>query len=174
MTGSQATVRFEVTPQGELLAIPSDAIARVPGGCKVVEGLLDGFPFRAPLREDRNGRQIVLSRAQREAALPATGGVAVELTRFDAEPEVRVPSDLSAALEKEPSALAVWGKVTPMARREWVRWVASGKQDKTRVHRIETACDMLASGKRRPCCFPGINWVTKGKVTAEETWIPLR
>ncbi len=115
----------------------------------------------------------MLSRAQCEAALAGTGGVSVELTRFGEEREVRVPSDLSAALNKEPSALAAWGKVTPMARREWVRWVASSKQDKTRVHRIETACDMLASGKRRPCCFPAINWVTKGKVTAEETWIPL-
>jgi hypothetical protein len=60
-----------------------------------------------------------------------------------------------------------------MARRDWIRWVASAKQDETRARRIENGIDMLTHGKRRPCCFPGVNWVTKDHVSPDETWIPL-
>ena len=61
-----------------------------------------------------------------------------------------------------------------MARRDWILWIVSAKQEETRRRRIENACDMLASGKRRPCCMPGINWRRKDSdVTSDETWLPL-
>jgi plasmid stabilization system protein ParE len=47
----------------------------------------------------------------------------------------------------------VWKDITPAARRDFVHWIVSPKKAETRVKRIETACDMLAKGKRRPCCF---------------------
>jgi hypothetical protein len=37
--------------------------------------------------------------------------------------------------------------------RDWIHWITSGKRAETRVKRIQTACDMLAKGKRRACCF---------------------
>src|SRR4029077_3627435 len=43
-----------------------------------------------------------------------------------------------------------------LARRDWIFSISSAKQPETRTRRIEKACDMLASGKRRLCCFPGI------------------
>jgi hypothetical protein len=64
-------------------------------------------------------------------------------------------------------------EVTPNARREWVRWIASAKQEKTREKRIEVGIDKLSKGMRHPCCFPGLNFVTKGLVEPEETWAPL-
>ncbi len=102
--------------------------------------------------------------------------VAVEITRVGEEPEVRAPADLRAALDAAapPKAQAVWADITPMARRDWVLWIISAKQGETRRRRIENACEMLGSGKRRPCCMPGINWRTKDSdVTSEETWVPL-
>src|SRR5690606_40028950 len=39
------------------------------------------------------------------------------------------------------------------ARRDWIHWITSGKQAATRARRIATACDQLAAGKRRACCF---------------------
>ena len=39
---------------------------------------------------------------------------------------------------------------------------------------VQNARDMLVSGKRRPCCMPGIHWRTKDSgVTSDETWLPL-
>lgn len=97
--------------------------------------------------------------------------VRIELTRFGEEPEVRLPEELVAALKANTKALATWENTTPLARRDWVLWIASAKQDKTRLSRIEKGCDMLASGKKRVCCFGGLNWLTKDHPI--ETWQPL-
>ncbi len=69
------------------------------------------------------------------------------------EPEPDVPLDLSKALAAHSDARATWEDITPVARRDWVHWITSGKKEETRGRRIITACDMLASGKRRACCF---------------------
>jgi len=159
-----------------LLTLPRNASAKLPSpSMTMVEGTINGFPFRAALEPDGEGSQrLRVSKALQDAVGADAGDtVTVEITRVGEEPEIRVPMDLLKALAAAPSAQALWVDITPMARRDWIRWVASAKQEETRSHRIETACDMLAKGKRRPCCFPGINWVTKDHVTSDETWLPL-
>lgn len=140
-----------------------------------IEGTMDAFPFRAPVARMDGGRLgLALSEALLKAVKARPGSnVNVEVTRVGDEPEVRVPADWVEALEAAPEALALYEKVTPMARREWVRWVASAKLGETRERRIEVGIDKLSKGMRRPCCFPGINFVTKGLVEAEETWVAL-
>jgi len=34
-----------------------------------------------------------------------------------------------------------------------IQWITTAKQRKTRDSRVATGCDMLASGKKRVCCF---------------------
>jgi uncharacterized protein YdeI (YjbR/CyaY-like superfamily) len=68
-------------------------------------------------------------------------------------PEPLVPPDLRKALNAAPKSKAVWNDLTPIARRDWIAWLNSVKQAETRKKRVERACDMLVSGKRRPCCF---------------------
>jgi hypothetical protein len=176
------TIRFsaELVAQkaGEAsdLHLPKAASAELASpGTTMVEGTIDGFPFRAPLESDSKGAHALkISKALQVAAgVDAGEMVVVELTRVGDEPEVRVPLDLNTALRKAGKAQRLWTTITPMARREWIRWVSSAKQGETRDRRIENACDMLAKGKRRPCCFPGINWVTKDHVSPNETWLPL-
>lgn len=72
-------------------------------------------------------------------------------TREESEP--KVPMDLRQALTATPMARASWVDITPIARRDWLSWIDLAKQPETRRRRIERACNMLASGKRRPCCF---------------------
>ncbi|MFN9196811.1 MAG: YdeI/OmpD-associated family protein, partial [Planctomycetaceae bacterium] len=43
--------------------------------------------------------------------------------------------------------------ITPVARRDWIHWILSAKRPETRQKRILSTCEMLAKGKRRPCCF---------------------
>ena len=66
-----------------------------------------------------------------------------------------LPDDLRAALTLQPAALATWSDITPLARNEWICWVQSAKKAETRRKRIDWGCENLASGKRRPCCWPG-------------------
>src|SRR5437762_1953055 len=136
---------------------------------------MGGFPFRAALEPTGEGSHgLIISEALRTAACVELGDtVTVEIIRVDEEPEVRAPVDLLMALDAAPPARTLWLEITPMARPDWIRWVNSGKQEETRARRIENGMDMLAHGKRRPCCFPGVNWVTKDLVTPDETWLPL-
>ncbi|MDD8044887.1 MAG: YdeI/OmpD-associated family protein, partial [Verrucomicrobiota bacterium] len=87
--------------------------------------------------------------------------VAVEIRPVEQEPEPEVPSDLAAALEVAPEARAVWDDTTTIARVDWIHWITSAKQSKTRAKRIDDACDMLASGKRRVCCFDPSGYYSK-------------
>ncbi len=61
--------------------------------------------------------------------------------------------NLQKALETKPKAKAQWLNLTPIARRDFESWINSAKQTETRKHRVKKACSMLASGKRRPCCY---------------------
>ncbi len=70
-----------------------------------------------------------------------------------ADPEPTVPADLRKALRSAPPARMQWNGLTPIARRDFISWIAAAKQAETRRRRIERACDMLAAGKRRPCCY---------------------
>jgi uncharacterized protein YdeI (YjbR/CyaY-like superfamily) len=66
-----------------------------------------------------------------------------------------LPQDLSAALMGNPTALAAWNDITPLARNEFICWVEDAKQQKTRERRIRRTQEELEEGKRRPCCWPG-------------------
>ena len=68
-----------------------------------------------------------------------------------------LPADLEAALQARPEALTTWHDITPLARNEWICWIETAKQTKTRLKRIEWGCDNLEHGKRRPCCWAGCN-----------------
>lgn len=66
---------------------------------------------------------------------------------------MQTPLDLQKALNANPKAKMKWEGLTPIARRDFVSWVEGAKQEETRKRRIERTCDMLLSGKRRPCCY---------------------
>jgi uncharacterized protein YdeI (YjbR/CyaY-like superfamily) len=67
--------------------------------------------------------------------------------------DTKVPTDLRKALAVAPLVEAKWRDITPIARRDFISWIDSAKQPETRKRRIGIACDMLATGKRRPCCY---------------------
>src|SRR3546814_17368350 len=65
-------------------------------------------------------------------------------------------------------AKATWTDITPVARRDWIAWIISGKKAETLVKRIDTACDKLASGMRRACCFDRSGMYSQGNMGAPE------
>ncbi len=90
----------------------------------------------------------------------------MDLAPVAREPEPRISADLRQALAAHPAAKATWDDITAMARRDWIQWMTSGKKAETRVRRIATACDMLAAGKRRACCFDRSGVYSRGAVGA--------
>jgi uncharacterized protein YdeI (YjbR/CyaY-like superfamily) len=66
-----------------------------------------------------------------------------------------MPADLRDALLADPTVLALWEDLTPLARNEFICWVEEAKQAKTRQRRIQRTSEELLEGKRRPCCWIG-------------------
>jgi uncharacterized protein YdeI (YjbR/CyaY-like superfamily) len=65
----------------------------------------------------------------------------------------KIPKELKDALHANSIAWSIWTKLTGIAHRDFIRWIESAKQLKTREHRIARTCQMLIEGKRRPCCY---------------------
>ena len=129
---------------------------------------VNGQAFKAMLDPDGEGSHwLKVDKTLREAAGVAAGDkVALVIAPVKEEPEPVVPPDVRKALAAAPAARAVWTSLTPVARRDWIHWITSGKKAETRTKRIATACDMLASGKRRACCFDRSGMYSKGNMGA--------
>jgi hypothetical protein len=159
-----------------LLTLPKSASAKLPSrDIAMVEATINAFPFRAALEPDGKGSHwLKVNNIMLDAAGADAGDtVTVEITRVGEEPETRVPMDLRKALAAVPRAHESWADITPLARRDWIFSISTAKQPETRRRRIEKACDMLASGKRRLCCFPGIKWLMKENAKSCGMWLPL-
>lgn len=146
------------------LILPKDASAKLPTrGPTTVDGFINGHPFRATLEPDgRRSHWLRIDSKLREAAGMEVGDVvALEIQSVGKEREPSVPADLRQALAAAPEARAVWSDITRAARRDWVHWITSAKQAQTRARRIRNACDMLAAGKRRVCCFDRSGFYSK-------------
>ena len=139
------------------LVLPKQASAKLLSrGMASVEGTFNGVAFQATLEPDgQGGHWLKVDRTLREAAGAEAGDVvALEIALATEEPEPKVPADLRKALAvAQPQAREAWSDITAVARRDWIQWIESAKREETRVKRIASACDMLAKGKRRPCCF---------------------
>ncbi|MGB6499659.1 MAG: YdeI/OmpD-associated family protein [Candidatus Acidiferrum sp.] len=158
------------------LSLPKSASAKLPSrGTTMVEGTINSLPFRAALEPDGKGSHwLAVNKAMRAAAdAESVDPVTVEIARAGEEAELRVPMDLRKALAADALAQAGWEGITPMARRDWIFSISSAKQPETRKRRIEKACNMLASGKRRLCCFPGVKWIMRENEKSCGMWLTL-
>ncbi|HRJ49747.1 MAG TPA: YdeI/OmpD-associated family protein, partial [Phycisphaerales bacterium] len=151
--------RGDKAPTWSFLRLPQTASNRLPSrGMVSIRGDFNGVTFQATLSPDgQGGHWLEVNQDLRTKAGAKIGQVvAVEMAPLESgeEPEPEVPPDFQKALEASPPrARQAWSDITPLARRDWIQWITSGKRAQTRVSRIEKARDMLASGKRRPCCF---------------------
>jgi len=136
--------------------VPTTASACLPTRSQVsVQGEIEGHRFEATLQPDGHGSHWMKldSGLLEKAGVAAGDEVEVSMAPMTTQPEPEVPYDWTQALEVHPQARATWDDITAIARRDWIAWITSGKKAETRTKRIATACDMLASGKRRACCF---------------------
>jgi Domain of unknown function (DUF1905)/Bacteriocin-protection, YdeI or OmpD-Associated len=144
--------------------LPKNVSAKLPRrGRTTVEGAINGHGFRATLEPDGQlGHWLRVSEELLKAAGADVGDSAtLEIMPVEQEPEPEIPSDLLEALVASPEVRAVWDDVTTIARLDWIHWITSAKQAKTRAQRISNACDMLVSGKRRVCCFDPSGYYSK-------------
>ena len=154
------TICFQTTPLNigdwTILRLPENASAKLPSrGMALVEGTINGFHSKIVLEPDgKGGHWFRIDPALRKAAsINGSSAVTMDVEPSKEWPEPDVPADLNKALKSDPEANALWVKITPMARWDWLRWVRATNSRETRSHRIEVAMSKLKSGERRPCCF---------------------
>lgn len=154
--GDQEVWAFVVLPKAV-----SDILPR--RGRVTVDGRINGHTFRALLEPDgQKSHWLKIDESMMKMSGASIGDVAqFDITPVAEEPEPEVPQDLLDALQEHPEALDTWRATTPIARLDWIHWVTTAKQAKTRTKRINDACDMLASGKKRVCCFDPSGFYSK-------------
>ncbi len=146
------------------VVLPKAASEKLPRRGRVtVAGHINGVAFQATLEPDGQlSHWLALSDKLLAAAGAGIGSVArFDITALQQEPEPEVPTDLQQALAASAEASAVWQDTTTIARLDLIHWISSAKQAKTRVKRINDACNMLAEGKRRVCCFDPSGFYSK-------------
>jgi uncharacterized protein YdeI (YjbR/CyaY-like superfamily) len=76
-------------------------------------------------------------------------GMKTPRSKPKSKPKLVVPDYFLAALKKDIKALAVFGNFSPSCQREYVEWIIEAKREETRVKRLQTAIQWLATGKSR-------------------------
>lgn len=147
---------FIVLPKGESEKLPRR-------GRTTVEGTFNGHRFQATLEPDGQlSHWLKVSKELYETAGAGIGeNVILDIKPVEQEPEPEIPSDFQEALTVAPEAREVWNDTTTIARLDWIHWITSAKQAKTRAKRIGDACAMLAAGKKRVCCFDPSGYYSK-------------
>lgn len=158
------------TPWGFVL-LPKDASGVLPRRGRItVNATVNGRSFQVTLEPDgkRSHWLRVDSGLLRAASIGIGDEVEVQIEPLAMEPKPKLPADFAKALGKNPRAKAVWNAATTIAQVDWIHWIESAKQAKTRQVRIEKACEMLESGKGRVCCFDTSGFYSKALSAPEE------
>lgn len=156
----KAKLRRPVTSRGKatraFVVLPRTASEKLPRrGRTTVAGRIGPHDFQATLEPDGHlSHWFSVDDAMLAGAKASIGDtVTIAIHPVVPEPEPVVPPDLRKALAASPAARATWDATTTIARVDWIHWITTAKQATTRTLRIGKACDMLAGGKRRVCCF---------------------
>lgn len=155
-----STIRFTTKPfkinSWTILQLPKDASAKLPSrGQTMVKGTINGHEFQTPLEPDGWGShwfRIEKDLGQAAAVKPGDT-VSLEIESIKEWPEPEVPADWAKAVAADKTASALWPKITPMARWEWIRWMRATNNLETRARRIEVGISKMNNGERRPCCW---------------------
>ena len=153
------------------VVLPKAASDKLPRrGRTTVVGTLDGRPFQVTLEPDGQlSHWLPIDHALLETTDAKIGDtITVELASVEREPEPELPEDLERALAGAPGARATWNDASTLARIDWIHWITTAKQAKTRAKRISAACDMLAAGEKRVCCFDPSGFYSKALSAPEE------
>ncbi len=62
---------------------------------------------------------------------------------------LKVPIDLTRALNADTKALATFNSFSPTRKKDYIYWITGAKTKETRERRLETAVEWMAEGKSR-------------------------
>lgn len=110
-----------------------------------VSGTLNTFPIRTSVFPDGDGGHYMMVNPEMQKMVGLAVGDSVRVTlEVDArEPEVHVPADLDAALERHAEARCAFERLAPSHQQEYLSWIEEAKRPETRARRIEKTVERL-------------------------------
>jgi hypothetical protein len=145
-------ITAELSPKGPAAAfmLTDDQVAAVGEGAKrfPAAATINGYRHRTTVTRMGGEYCFGFSKAAREAAQLTIGEtVSFTLELDDAPREVELPPALKAAFAADPEAEHRYDALAYTHRKEYARWIAEAKQDKTRERRVAKALEMLRAGQ---------------------------
>jgi hypothetical protein len=67
-----------------------------------------------------------------------------------ANKNIVLPTDVEAALQQQPEAFTFYSKLSYSNKKEYLLWILTAKQEKTRTERLVKMVVKLLSGKKNP------------------------
>jgi hypothetical protein len=64
--------------------------------------------------------------------------------------KVHLPADVEQALKAQPAAFELYSRLAYSHQKEYVLWILTAKQDKTRTHRLSKMVTLLLDKKKNP------------------------
>jgi hypothetical protein len=134
---------------GARVAIDGDVRAAFGEARPLIEGTVNGCPYRSRLAVYGGATVLGLTKAFRTAAAIDVGDeVEVVLRRDDAPGEVELPAELERVLAESPDARERFDRLAFTHRREYAQWIGEAKREQTRADRAARAVKMLREGVR--------------------------
>jgi uncharacterized protein YdeI (YjbR/CyaY-like superfamily) len=90
---------------------------------------------------------VILSLIKKAMKLNDEG---VKVSRMSKQrPALKMPKDLSAAINKSKKAAVHFKAFSPSKQRDYIEWITEAKTDATREKRMKTAVEWISQGKSR-------------------------
>ena len=135
---------------GAYITIPFD-VEKVYGKKRVpVHAVMDGESYRGTLvRMGSDCHLLPVLKAIREKIGKGIGDEIEVVLQEDTQPRaVEIPADLKLELNNYPDAAQIFDALAYTHQKEYVQWIESAKQDKTRQSRITQTVEMVMQGKK--------------------------
>jgi len=98
---------------------------------------------------DLPSKAVLAGYIRKAVALNDDGVKVARAPRRAAPKAVRVPADLSAALNKSRKAHEAFMALSPSHKREYIEWITDAKSADTRARRLVQAVEWIEGGKSR-------------------------
>ena len=60
-----------------------------------------------------------------------------------------LPNEFQNALNKNPKAQDFFNSLAPSYKKEYIQWIATAKQEATRIKRLNTSIEWISDGKKK-------------------------
>jgi len=139
-----------------VLVFPKGALLEDPAGLLSIPG-----ENSLSARQARFTDLEQIHRSEMELKALVLSAIALEQTGKKVEPRseeaVKIPDELTAALDKEPALKAAFEALTPGRRKAYLMHFSDSSQAKTRIGRIDKARERILAGKGLNDCVCGLS-----------------